>query len=101
MDGIKVVSRCHLGSEFKCEEIVDGELVRCKQYIQIRGTDATGESHDKWDCSFAWAPLILLEQNRERLSTVAAIDKLHNSLVTRQREAIKLVSDHQAQLMDK
>ena len=101
MDGIKVVERCHMGPEFKCEEIVDGQLVRCKQYMQVRGTDAQGREHDSWDCSFKWTTILMLDQNRERMSTTAAIDKLHNSLVIRQREAIKLVSDSQARLMDK
>jgi len=99
---IQVKTRCHMGPEFKCEEIVDGEIVRCKQYIELRGTDAQGKAHDKFDCSFAWVPILMLESARHNVNNTAAIDKLHNSMVTRQREAIKLVAEQNpSRLMDK
>ena len=98
---IKVKRVCHLGST--CEEVVDGEIVRCMQYIEIRGTDAQGKDHDKFDCSFAWVPILMLEQARHNMAVTSAVNGLRDDLTIRQDRAIKLIREVSpaANLLDK
>jgi len=88
---VKVRKVCHLGST--CEEIVDGEIVRCMQYIKIAGTDAQGNDQDRWDCSFAWVPILMLEQSRHSMHNTAAIDKMCNTVTTKREILIDMIQD--------
>lgn len=88
---LKVRKVCHLGST--CEEVIDGDIVRCMQYIQIQGTDAQGKAQDRWDCSFAWVPILMLEQSRHNLHNTAAIDKMCNTVTAKREILIDMIQE--------
>jgi hypothetical protein len=57
---------------------------RCPLYVQVRGTDAnTGREVDHWGCSFAFLPMMLIENTGQQRQTGAAIESLRNEVVAR------------------
>ena len=53
----------------------------CRFYFQIQGTDPnTGQSVNKWDCAFAWLPMLLIENSQMQRQTGASTDKVANEI---------------------
>jgi hypothetical protein len=70
---------------------------RCPLWIQVRGVNPnTGESIDRWDCSFALLPTLLIENSQMQRQTGAAVESFRNEMVKANRNhAADLVAQHQ------
>ena len=86
---METVITCPLGSQ--CEEIKDNKLHRCAWFVKMRGQDATGKEHDKWDCSIAWQPLLQVEQSQSSRHVAASVQSLRNETIIRQDAAITAI----------
>lgn len=55
---------------------------KCTQFISIRGTNPnTGQEVDEWNCSFAWSPLLMIENSQQQRQTAAAVESFRNEMV--------------------
>lgn len=62
--------------------LVNGELHSCRFWIHVLGRDPqTGKEKDLWDCSFAWIPVLLIENSNQQRETGAEVNKLRNEMV--------------------
>ena len=58
----------------------------CQLYVQLRGANPnTGEPIDKWDCSLAWTPILLIENSQQQLRTASAVESFRNELILSQK----------------
>jgi hypothetical protein len=74
---IEYTSSCPFGHE--CESIKDGKHNRCALYICLAGEDPqTGKPVDEWRCSFAWQPILLVENAMTNRGQTAAIESFRN-----------------------
>jgi hypothetical protein len=61
---------------------------KCPMWIQIRGTNPnTGDPVDDWRCSFAWIPMLLIENSQMQRQTGAAVETFRNEVVSANRAA--------------
>jgi hypothetical protein len=63
---------------------INGECIqfKCTQFIQIRGVNPnTGQEVDEWNCSFAWAPMLLIENSQQQRQTAAAVESFRNEMI--------------------
>jgi len=80
MSDIKYTSSCPYGHS--CESIKGDTIDRCKLYIRLSGINPnTGETEDSWNCSFAWTPILLIENSMQQRSTSAAVESFRNEMV--------------------
>jgi hypothetical protein len=62
--------------------IKDGELVACKFWVTVHGKNPqTGETINNGDCSFAWTPILLIENSKVNRETGAAVESFRNEMV--------------------
>jgi hypothetical protein len=53
----------------------------CPLWVKIEGAHPqTGERIDEWNCSFAFAPILLVENSLRQKQTAAAVDKVANEV---------------------
>lgn len=70
-----------------CECIEDGsikdnELVRCRFWVNVIGQNPqTGETVNNWDCSFAWMPVLMVENSKVNRETGSAVESFRNEMV--------------------
>lgn len=63
--------------------IKDGVLVKCRFWINIMGKHPqSGETLNTWDCSFAWMPILMIDNTNINRQTGAAIETLRNENVS-------------------
>ncbi len=61
----------------ECSEVCH----KCPMWVQIRGHNPnTGAEIDRWDCSFALTPLLLVENSQQQRQTAAAVNSFHNEM---------------------
>jgi hypothetical protein len=52
---------------------------KCPLWINVKGADPqTGETVDRWNCSWAWMPMLLVENSNMQRQTGAAVESLRN-----------------------
>lgn len=62
--------------------IVNGELVSCRFWITVQGNNPqTGEIMNHKDCSFAWIPVLIIENSSQQRQTGAAVESFRNEMV--------------------
>jgi hypothetical protein len=62
--------------------VVGTELHACRFWIHVTGKHPqTGVDQDLWDCSFAWMPVLLIENSNRQRETAAEVEKLRNETV--------------------
>jgi hypothetical protein len=60
---------------------------KCPLYVQVRGTNAnTGAEVDHWGCSFAFLPMMLIENTQMERQTGAAVESLRNVVAAARTE---------------
>ena len=96
MDDLETVISCPLGSS--CREVKDGKVHQCAWYVQMKGTDAQGEEHDRWGCAMSWMPVLITEVAGEVRGTAASVQSMRNLQDDRQREAIKALGEANARI---
>lgn len=69
---------CHeTGFEKRCKDMVVN--CHCRKWIQVMGNNPnTGEPINRWDCSDAWLPLLLIENSQMQRQTGAAVESFRN-----------------------
>lgn len=54
----------------------------CPWWTQVRGKNPnTGEDIDRWDCSLAFLPMLLIETAQQARQTGAATESMRNEMV--------------------
>lgn len=54
----------------------------CPLWTQVRGKHPqSNEEIDRWDCSLAWLPMLLVENAQQSRQTGAAVDSFRNAVV--------------------
>jgi hypothetical protein len=54
----------------------------CPWWTQVRGANPnTGEQVDRWDCSLAFLPMLLIETAQQARQTGAATESMRNEMV--------------------
>ena len=62
--------------------IVDGELLACRFWVNVQGQHPqTGEITNHKDCSFAWIPVLMIENSQQQRQTGAAVESFRNEMV--------------------
>ncbi len=62
----------------------------CRMYVQIQGMHPqTGEQLNKWDCSFALMPLLMIENSKKQHETGAAVESFRNEMVVANANTMK------------
>ena len=57
---------------------------KCPMWVQVRGAHPqTGVELDRWDCSFALLPLLLIENANQARQTGAAVESFRNEVADR------------------
>ncbi len=88
---------CPLGA--KCEEVkteADGRqiLYRCPWYYHLHGKHPQlGTPVDAWECSIKWLPMLMLENTKEAIETVASLNSFRNEMVRGQQTVLKMASN--------
>lgn len=94
MSEIKRTYSCPFGHT--CEKVVGDTIETCHLYISISGENPqTGEQMDQKGCSLAWAPIIMLEGNKEMRGAAASVQSLRNELTKRIDRAMTGVLPHE------
>ena len=76
---------CPLMAGNPCVEdgsILNGELVSCRFWVTVQGLNPqTGETMNHKDCSFAWMPVLMIENSKVNRETGAAVESFRNEMV--------------------
>lgn len=55
---------------------------KCALWTHVRGANPnTGEDIDRWDCSLAWLPMLLIEGAQQSRQTAASVDSFRNEMM--------------------
>jgi hypothetical protein len=66
---------------------------KCPMWLQLRGTNPnTGEPVDDWRCSFAWLPMLLIENSLMQRQTGAAVESFRNETVKANEVACRVIA---------
>lgn len=56
----------------------------CPLWVLVRGKNPqSNEEIDRWDCSLAWLPILLIENAQTNRQTAASVESFRNRLVER------------------
>jgi hypothetical protein len=56
---------------------------KCPLWTHVRGANPnTGEEVDRWDCSLAWLPMLLIENAQQMRQAGAATESFRNEMVS-------------------
>lgn len=73
---IESKNNCPLNNFKPCKEL------DCSWFLSIRGVNPnTGEDVDKWGCSIAWMPMLLIENSQQQRQTASAVESFRNEMV--------------------
>lgn len=57
---------------------------KCPLWVKVHGRNPnTGEDVDDWRCSFAWLPMMLIENAQQSRQAGAAVESMRNEIVKR------------------
>ncbi|QAZ46755.1 hypothetical protein [Mesorhizobium sp. Pch-S] len=66
---------------------------RCPLFVLVRGTDSnSGKEVDEWGCSFAWTPVLMIENANQSRQTGAAVESFRNEMVRANGTGQKLMA---------
>ena len=72
--------------------VVNGEMHACRFWIHIIGKHPqTGADQDHWDCSFAWMPVLMIENSKMQRETGAAVESFRNEMVNANKSSQQLL----------
>lgn len=61
----------------------------CPMWVLVRGHNPnTGGDVDRWDCSFALQPMLMIENSQQQRQTAAAVNSFHNEMSRNQAAAL-------------
>lgn len=80
MDNIETVKTCPLNSE--CKTVRGDTIYTCRWWVELKGTDAQGNTTDRGDCAIAWLPTLLLE-NSSKINSLGAVAEGHRNQVAK------------------
>lgn len=64
---------------------------KCPLWIQVRGKNPQTDSEvDHWACSFAWMPMLLIENSQMQRQTGASVDSFRNEMVKSNQATLML-----------
>lgn len=69
-------NNCPLNNFEPCKQL------DCAWFMQIRGNNPnTGSEVDKWGCSMAWLPVLMIENSQQQRQTGSAVESFRNEMV--------------------
>lgn len=69
----------------------------CALYTQVRGKDPQSDKEiDEWGCSFAWLPILLIENAQQSRQTGAAVESFRNEVARAVAETLLTFSNVRA-----
>ena len=75
----------HGPEDLKCpflKKSMDQVCHTCPMWTQVRGKHPQSlEEIDRWDCSLALLPLLLIENSQRQMQTAASVDKVASEIV--------------------
>lgn len=64
----------------------------CKFYVHLLGNNPqTGKPEDRFDCTFAFLPVLLIENAQQQRQTGAAVESMRNEMVNGQLALVSAV----------
>lgn len=94
--------------DLKCpfwQKSMDKVCHTCPMWQKVMGKNPqTREEIDRWDCSIAWLPMLLLENAQRQIQTAASVDKVANEIQAggaRHYEAVSLMMSLANRLVDR
>jgi len=64
---------------------------KCDWYIQVMGNNPqTGEAMNKWGCSIAFLPILMIENSQQQRQTGAAVESFRNEMVKSNNELLDM-----------
>lgn len=61
----------------------------CKFYVHLLGNNPqSGKPIDEWDCTWAWMPILLIENAQQSRQAGAAIESFRNEMVKQNNAAL-------------
>ena len=64
---------------------------KCPLWVQVRGKDPQSDKEvDHWACSFAWMPMLLIENSQMQRQTGASVDSFRNEMVKSNQATLML-----------
>jgi hypothetical protein len=62
--------------------IKNSELIGCRFWVSVQGKHPqTGEIINNEDCSFAWLPVLMIENSKVSRETASAVESFRNEMV--------------------
>ncbi len=85
------------------DKVADGELCplldrkceerKCRFWIQVLGNHPqTGQPVERWNCTFAWQPILMIENSKLQRETGAAVESARNEAVRMTGQTNSLMS---------
>lgn len=69
-------NNCPLNNFEPCKQL------DCAWFMQVRGNNPnTGAEIDKWGCSMAWLPVLMIENSQQQRQTGSAVESFRNEMV--------------------
>lgn len=66
----------------------------CPMWTQVRGSDPnSGEDVNRWNCSLAWMPMMLIENAQQQRQTGAAMESFRNEMVKASNARLGMMSN--------
>ena len=66
---------------------------KCPLWVQVRGKDPQSDKEvDHWACSFAWMPMLLIENSQMQRQTGAAVESFRNEVVEANDSTLRVLS---------
>lgn len=53
----------------------------CPKWVHVRGTSPQGDEVDKYDCSDAWIPILLIENSQVQRQTSASVNSFRDEMI--------------------
>jgi len=67
---------------------------KCPLWIQVRGKNPQTDGEvDHWACSFAWMPMLLIENSQMQRQTGAAVESFRNEMVRSNENTVALLNN--------
>ena len=72
---------------------------KCEWYIQVMGKNPQSEEIiNKWGCSIAFLPMLLIENSQQQHQTNASIQSFRNEMVTGNEKLLEVVDNQRKRL---
>ncbi len=84
--------------------LIGGDCVefKCKFWVKLVGKhpQIEGQTIDHYDCTFRWAPILMIENTKEAIGMSHSLDSFRNAMMKGQDNVLQLVEGGQVEAID-